>query len=184
MKTTFDSSPDGAVTAVTVVVVLLVGVIGAALLVASVNRPASLGLRIAIGGSGVVCFAILAITYGYTPRRFVLSAEDVVVERGVGNIRIPLRSIRKVEVLSSEFRPTWRTFGSGGLFGVFGQFASPMGSVTLYGRRSEGGVMLETECGRIVLRPDEPTALVESLSAALVKQRGGTGGPDGPRGEL
>lgn len=168
MKTTFDSSPDALVKATTAAIVLLVGTIGVLFLVASVTRPAPLGSRMAVAGAGVVCFAILSGTYHYCPRRFVLTKDALVVKRLAGDVEIALRSIRKVEELAAEFRPSWRTFGSGGLFGVFGRFASSAGSVTIYGRRSRGGVLLETDAARIVVRPDEPSELIASISAARV----------------
>lgn len=173
----FDSSPDGVVAATTGLCCALLGVLGGVLLFAGVGRPTSLE-RIVVGGSGVLCLLILVIAYVYCPRRFVLTDRAVVVRRPVGDVTIPLRSIREVKELPADFAPSWRTLGSGGLFGVFGRFESPtLGGVTIYGRRSRGGVMLQTDVDTIVLRPDEPAALVSHLSASMTEAHMTTGAP-------
>jgi len=173
----FDSSPDGVVTATTILCCLLLGVLGGLLLFASVGRPTSLD-RIVVGGGGMLCLIVLAGAYVYCPRRFVLTEQAVVVRRPVGDVTIPLRAIRKVQELPADFAPSWRMLGSGGLFGVFGRFESPsLGRVTIYGRRSRGGVMLQTDVETIVLRPDEPPALASHLSASMTGAHRTTGEP-------
>ncbi|MEW6270696.1 MAG: PH domain-containing protein [Thermodesulfobacteriota bacterium] len=180
MRSTFESSRDGFVATVTVASVVLLGAFGGLLLIVGLTRPAPLGVRIVSSGSGIMCLGILVGTWLFCPRRFCLTAHEIVVERPAGDVAIALASVRGVELLDPRFSVTWRTFGSGGLFGVFGTFFSgTLGTLQVYGRRSRGGVLLRTDGDNVVLRPDDPEAFVREVSAAL--GRGAGRAPANPR---
>lgn len=146
--------------------VVLIGVTLGALWVAFAS---SLGaLRLGAGVVALFCAGLLGATYLYSPRAYRISDSAVVIERPLGNVEIPIASVRKVDTVEVGSGNTIRVFGVGGLFGVYGRFRSKdLGPFTMYGSRTGPAVLLDTEEGSIVITPDDGEAFARDLGARL-----------------
>jgi hypothetical protein len=123
------------------------------------------------GEDGLVLLAPLAlvtvvlVSWALAPRGFAIEASQLVVERPLLPVRIPLASVRAVELFPpGATRGALRIAGTSGLFGNYGRFWSrSLGFFRLYATRREGLVRVETEGAVFVLSPDPPERFVEAL---------------------
>ena len=152
---TYRASADPFVTWVTVLVGILVLAIGIGGF--RVGMVASLGVMRVVGyGVALLCFGFLAISYFYSPRGFRVSDAAVIVDRPAGDVEIAIESVESVEPFQISGTGTIRTFGNGGLFGVYGRFYNEeLGSFRIYGSRMGEAVLLRTREGPFVLTPDD-----------------------------
>lgn len=116
----------------------------------------------------VVPILILFVVWLGAPRGFSVDDSSVRVERRLGLLSIPLRSIREVrEIVPPVYFQ--RSGGVGGFFGYVGDYRHPqLGKVQLFATRSDGQVLLDTGLIRYVLTPGSPAAFV-----AEVRKRAG-----------
>jgi hypothetical protein len=112
---------------------------------------------------------VLALTWALSPRGFAIEGSDLLLERRLGALRIPLRTITAVGPLGALPRSgTLRYAGTSGLFGYFGRFWSPgLGRFRLHATRLTGLVLVDTEQGRWVLSPEPPEPFVAALRRAV-----------------
>ncbi len=71
----------------------------------------------------VACVAALvySISYAYSPRRYTISGRSIIVHRLIGNIRIPLDTLREARpATSADVSGAIRLWGNGGVFGYYG----------------------------------------------------------------
>lgn len=119
----------------------------------------------------VMVSSLLVIVYAgaflYRPLSYVVNDQELVVNRPINNIRIPLHDITSVEVVNrQQLHQSIRTFGVGGLFGYYGKFYHrAFGPMTWYATRRDTGVMITTRDNRkILLTPDEPESIRQLLA--------------------
>ncbi|HET9552018.1 MAG TPA: PH domain-containing protein [Anaeromyxobacteraceae bacterium] len=117
---------------------------------------------------------ILLATWSLAPRGYAIERGELVVERPLFPIRIPLRDIRAVGRLPSPPRLGLRVAGTSGLFGHYGRFWSPaLGAYRLYATRRDGLVSVETAAARFVLTPEPIDPFVRALLARSPHARPG-----------
>ncbi len=126
-------------------------------------------------GLAVLLAVLIAYAWVRSVRRYRLTADKLVIERaGPGRVHISLDNIE-----SAEFNPDLGSFynirplGLGGLFGWAGEarVRKPTDvhslEATVYGTNPGKSVLLRMKSGRpIILTPDDPQALVNSIREA------------------
>lgn len=164
---TYRASADSFVIWVSVLVSLLMAGIGVAALRVAVVATGS-GLRVTGGVVLVACVAFLGTAYLYSPRAFRLSDTAVTVVRPGRDVDIPIGSVESVEPIRVSLTGATRTFGNGGLFGVYGRYRNAeLGPFTLYGSRLGDAVLLKTRRGSVVLTPDDGEGFTQEVRARL-----------------
>src|SRR6185503_14417453 len=121
-----------------------------------------LGLATASIAVAIVFVAMLAVSFACSPTGYSIGDGFLSIHRVIGNLRIPLASIREVRIASSEdLQGSLRIFGSGGLFGYYGIFRSPkLGKCTWFVTRHSHAVLVVTSAGTFVLSPDDVDGLI------------------------
>ena len=116
-----------------------------------------LGLATANIAVGIVFAAMLAVSFAWSPTGYSIGDGFLSIHRVIGNLRIPLASIREVRIASREdLEGSLRIFGSGGLFGYYGAFRSPkLGKSTWFVTQHSHAVIVVTSAGNFVLSPDD-----------------------------
>jgi hypothetical protein len=164
MRIQFTASADSAVVAATVAgTIFCLGL--AALLTVCATRLQLPGIRAALlFAAGML--ALLPIgAYLFRPLEYRINDGTLVVVRSIGDVEIPLSSIRAAEPVSRVAPSAWRLFGSSGLFGVFGWFyTSELGRYRAYATRFNDGLVVRTDSGPIMLTPDKREELARVLT--------------------
>lgn len=167
--TTFTCSMSPAVRIVSLVVTLaLLGGTVALALPAAMGwaGPASPWLWLA-----AACLpATPIVTWLFAPRGYDLTADELLVRRPIGPVRIATREITAIERPTSPvIGMSIRLFASGGLFGVFGLFwSSKLGRFWMWGTRPDKLVLLRLRDGLpVILTPDDDEALASRLNTQL-----------------
>ena len=111
--------------------------------------------------------AIYIFTYLYRPVNYEVKEQNVIVHRPASDITLLRNDIKNIEIIQSEnLKGTIRTFGVGGMFGYYGQFANfKLGCMTWYAtKHHEKTVLIEMNNGKkIILTPDEPEQFIQQL---------------------
>ena len=92
-----------------------------------------------------------------------MTNDKFIIHRLIKDVKIDRKNIKSIELIDRQ-KISWslRTFGIGGLFGYFGNFAnSKMGRMTWYATRRDRTVLVVTNGGKkIILTPDDPEKLI------------------------
>jgi hypothetical protein len=125
--------------------------------------------RIVILAGGLLALGAFAFGALLAPRGYTVSGDRLTIGRILRPVEIPLASITSAEILPADrLAGSWRTLGSGGLFGYYGRFRNEtLGSYRMYATRGEGYVLVRA-AQSFVLTPDSP----ERFLAALDRGRG------------
>lgn len=102
-----------------------------------------------------------------SPRGYILTEDDVIVRRAVGNVIINRDDIAHMErIESNELNWTIRTWGVGGLFGYFGKFTNAkFGEMIWYASNKNCMLLIVTKSGKkIVLSPQNPKNFINDYS--------------------
>jgi hypothetical protein len=173
----FDAPWDAGLRVSTWVLVAVMGgiaVLLAGLGLATSHGDASLGWPLFI--APVVLPVVLLSTWALAPSGFAIERGELVVERPLFPVRIPLGDVRAVTRLPSSPRLGVRVAGTSGLFGHYGRFWSPsLGAYRLYATRRDGLVAVETARDRFVLSPEPVEPFVRALLARAPHARPGAG---------
>lgn len=116
--------------------------------------------------------AILLITYGFSPKGYVIEDGQFTVLRPFKAKHFPLSDIVSVTAVEKKnLKGSIRTFGVGGLFGYFGLFRnSTYGHMLWYATRRDRFVVIERKNGKtIVITPDDPAAFVSAYESSSGK---------------
>jgi hypothetical protein len=125
-----------------------------------------------ITGAIVVLYAGFVLAcYAWAPKSYSVSSGELRIFRSAGDKVFPLDRLTEVRrVEPREMKGTIRLWGNGGLFGYYGKMKNDaLGTHALYATRRGNYVLLTIGGKRIVLTPDEPDAMVLTLSAYLRK---------------
>ena len=117
-----------------------------------------------------VVFALAALVAGYfgrklAPRGFEVNDSEVVVDRAMSPVRIPLSSVTELRSLGDDElgRPKL-LLGASGFYAHYGSFwNSKLGRFRLYSCRLSDLVLVRTENGLYVLGPDSPGEFLSDL---------------------
>jgi hypothetical protein len=115
---------------------------------------------------------LLIVTYGFSPKGYVLEDGVFTVLRPFKAKNYPLSDIQSVSVVEKKnLKGSIRTFGVGGLFGYFGLFRnSTYGNMVWYATRRDRFVVIERSNGKtIVITPDDPAAFVSAYQLIVGK---------------
>jgi Bacterial PH domain len=116
----------------------------------------------------LILFLIYVIGYLFAPRNYSITADTVLINRPLTNIKIKKSDIKSVDIIErNKISKAWRIFGVGGLFGYYGRFwNSEMGSMTFYATRTADAILIQTHAdNKIILTPDEPEAFLRYYNA-------------------
>jgi hypothetical protein len=106
------------------------------------------------------------IAFAFRPIDYKILANELIIHRLAGNVKILRSQIKSVEVLDKK-KIAWsvRTFGVGGLFGYYGKFANAkLGPMTWYATRRDRTVIIRTLNNKIIiLTPDNPEEFVANF---------------------
>ena len=155
----FKASLDILAKIITIGVILLLAVLGSnsTRVLLNMNNPDLQGILI---HSGILIFflAIIIGSYMFSPRKYILNEDQLIIERPVSLVVFALDDITEVtNVDSGKFIGTIRTFGVGGLFGYFGRFYNKnFGHFTCYITQRKNLIFIKTKTGKkIFISPDD-----------------------------
>jgi hypothetical protein len=125
---------------------------------------------------------LIGLAYAYSPRGYAISGGAIVVQRLIGNIRVPLAEIREMRAGTREdFTGCLRLWGNGGQFGYYGVYqTTKLGKCYWYVTNRSKTVIVATQTRILVLSPDD---LAGFIGAAGVPSTGVTSG-DAPQFQL
>jgi hypothetical protein len=114
------------------------------------------------GGFG---FCVIALSYAYSPRSYVVSGTTILIRRLIGTVRVPLDGIRELRIgTAADFRRCIRLWGSGGLFGYYGYFrTAKLGKCRWYVTNRRDSVIVVRDGGTIVLSPSDAGGFLASV---------------------
>jgi hypothetical protein len=170
-KKTFRASWGGGIWAVSLAVLTFDAVLSVVFLVVA-HKEAEVRIPMIVGAIFIAVVTVLPVIWA--PMKYSVSDKLIIVERFGPDVIIPLAEVSGVRRLRYRevFHKALRTFGSGGLFGIYGSFRSAsMGNFRAYMTRTSSLVVLTTADKPIVLTPDDPPALVTAVEQGM-KTRG------------
>lgn len=111
--------------------------------------------------------ATVGLAWAFGPKGYAILGDELLIERPLRAIAIPLRSIRAaVPLPDGSLKGALKVAGSGGLFGWYGRFWNRrLGSFRAYATRRDGLVLVDAGGDRFVLSPEPPGRFVEALLA-------------------
>ena len=125
----------------------------------------------------VACVGLLviAVSYAYSPRGYLVSARTITVRRLVGNAVLALEAVRDVRpATKDDFRGCLRLWGNGGLFGYYGLFrTSKLGKCTWYVTNRRKAVIVVTEAKTVLFSPDDVNGFLTAIRASTPIQPSG-----------
>jgi hypothetical protein len=114
---------------------------------------------------------ILVIGAAFAPRQYQITGDSILVGRLFAkDVKIPLSEVYSIEPVSYKyvFKKSIRIMGSGGGFGIYGDFSSPsLKYFKAYMTRRDKLVLVRTPDKPFVLTPDDPEGFI-----AAVQQKG------------
>jgi hypothetical protein len=113
--------------------------------------------------------ALLALAYAYSPRGCTVREGAIVVDRRIGEVRIPLAGIREARTATPEdLRGCLRLWASGGLFGYYGLFrTSKLGRCWWYVTNRRNIVVVVTAAQTSLFSPDDTHGFLEAIRTAV-----------------
>lgn len=93
-------------------------------------------------------------------RQYKITDQDLIIDRIVNDIHIPLANITSVQALPDDFKLR-KSIGTDGMFGFYGEFTNPeIGRFNIYAKNTEDLILVKTNySGNIVLAPDDISIL-------------------------
>lgn len=116
----------------------------------------------------IVAILTVLVSFAYSVRSYSFAEGSVVVNRLIGNVRVPLEGIREARpATADDFSGCIRLWGSGGMFGYYGWFrTSRLGTCKWYVTDRSKAVVVRTETQTILFSPDEGDRFLERIRAA------------------
>jgi hypothetical protein len=108
---------------------------------------------------------LLVVSYGFSPRAYMVSGRAIVVRRIFGNATFPLDTLREVRPgTADDIAGSLRLFGNGGYFGYYGIFRTPkLGKCTWYVTNRSKLVVAITDSKAAVFSPDDVDGFVAAV---------------------
>lgn len=124
--------------------------------------------RLVVGGSLLL---ISMVAYAYSPRVYAVSAEGITVWRPIGNVRVPLETVREIRPATGEdLAGCIRLWSSGGLFGHDGLYRTATQSqCRWYVADRSRVVVLVTAAETALFSPDDPKGFARAIWAAAAQ---------------
>lgn len=110
--------------------------------------------------------SFIVMTYGYSPKKIVISEKYIKIIKGIGEIEIDKKTIvsfRKLE--KKDMVGTVRKAASGGIFGYFGRFSNPqIGEFKMYTTKKNDLLLIKTSYEeQFVVAPDNLEEFIKDL---------------------
>lgn len=118
---------------------------------------------------------VLVISWALHPTGYSITADRLFIHRPFSKVNFQVREIERIHTpTNEEMRWTMRTFGNGGLFGIYGKFWNKrFGSMTWYATRRNNYILLElTNKRKIVVTPDDVS--MKQVIAGFITARSDT----------
>ena len=131
------------------------------------GRPGAPPPSLVIAGVALAIAAIAYFTRGMAPRGFALNDIELVIDRAMRPVKIPLSSVTEVRLLAdAEMKGTLRALGASGFYGHYGWFWNrQLGRFLLYSGRLKDLVLVRSDKAVFVLGPEDPGSFVADLRA-------------------
>lgn len=115
--------------------------------------------------AGFIVFLVLLLTYAWAPRGYACEGRTLIVRRLIGDLAIPLDSLREARAAQpDDFRGCLRLWGSGGVFGYFGLFrTSKLGKCSWYATHRKNMVVIVTAAKTALVSPDDVAGFLEAI---------------------
>lgn len=116
----------------------------------------------------IACLFIYLLAFAFRPINYVVTKDEIIVRRLIRDVHIKRTDIVSVELVErNKITGAIRTFGVGGLFGYYGNFANfSLGRMTSYATRKDKPVLVKTiDNKKIILTPNEPDKFVTNLNS-------------------
>ena len=164
----FSASWDKGMWILNSILIMLLGSITVTLLIAGLyamreNTPCG----IIVMSASLLPVLILIICAGFAPRKYKITGDSILVCRVFAkDIKIPKVEVYSVEQVSYKyaFKKSIRIFGSGGGFGIYGDFTSPsLKYFKAYMTRRDKLVLITTTDKPFVLTPDDPEGFIADV---------------------
>ena len=108
----------------------------------------------------------LLFTYLHKPSDYEVDNKNLIIHRSIGDIKINLKQIARVDRIHHDLLEDTR---KGGAFGYFGKIHTFLGNTTFYATRRNNLVMITTKDNtKIILTPDERDNFVEQIERDIV----------------
>jgi len=170
----FSASWDRGMWILNSILIVLLGGITITLLIAGL-----LGLQenmycgiIVLAGSPLPSL-ILIIGAAFAPRQYQITDDSILVNRFfTKDVKIPLSEVYSIEQISYKyvFKKSVRIMGSGGGFGIYGDFTSPIVKhFKAYMTRRDKLVLIRTLDKPFVLTPDDPEGFIAAVQDSQKK---------------
>ena len=120
-----------------------------------------------------VCTALMAIaayiTKAMAPKGYAVNDMELLIDRDMRPITIPLRDIQEARLLEDgALRYSARLMGTSGFYGYYGLYWNKkLGKFRAYATRFNRLVAVKTEKKLFVISPDTPEDFVETLRGLL-----------------
>ncbi len=164
----FSASWDRAMWILNSALVILLGGMTIGFLIASIYgmRENIYCATIGLAGS-LLPILILIISAAFAPRQYQISGDGILVRRLLAkDVKIPLCGIYSIEPVSYKYvlKKAVRVMGSGGGFGIYGEFTSPsLKYFNAYMTRRDKLVLIRTPDKPFVLTPDDPEGFIAAV---------------------
>lgn len=106
---------------------------------------------------------LLLLSYVLAPYKYIVEDDTLIICRPISNVHIPVGSINQIRLIEkAEMKGLIRTFGNGGLFGIYGKFYSKaLGSVTSYATQNKNYILVLAGKRKFVLTPNDLELVAE-----------------------
>lgn len=114
------------------------------------------------------CLPVYFIAFAFRPINYVLTKDELIVRRPLLNAHIKRADIKSAELIErNKITGSIRTFGVGGFFGYYGNFANfSLGRMTWYATRKDKPVLIKTiDNKKIIFTPNDPDKFVNELTS-------------------
>ncbi|MBK7097339.1 MAG: hypothetical protein IPH58_01935 [Sphingobacteriales bacterium] len=160
----FDASYSLKVKIITTAVIILFMGLGIMQISPAIRVDAFLALSLS-----TLFLVILVVTYGLSVTNYEINSYELVICRPFKNKIIPKENITSAErIYKRDLKWTFRVFGSGGLFGIYGNFFNKkFGTMNWFVTREDKLILIKTNKGKkYVVSPDEPERFLDTLRPA------------------
>ncbi len=126
----------------------------------------SLAIKLVVA---LACWIILFLGWAYSISAYEVDNENIIIYKQYGKVVIPLSDVKSVRTVNKkELGTLIRTWGSGGLFGYYGNFRSTrMGKLKLYTTQRKNLVLVTTlDEDHILLSPDDLT-MIQKIESGI-----------------
>jgi len=149
-----------------IIVTILVTIFFATIIIGQYSIIKNAGRAVPIYTTAA-CILIYLLAFAFRPIDYVVTNDELIVQRPLVNAYIKRSDIKSVEIIDKhKIRGSIRTFGVGGLFGYYGKFANlSLGSMTWYATRKDKPVLIKTtDNKKLIFTPGDPAGFVDALS--------------------